>query len=179
MTVFDTGGEERVNYMTLNYYDDAQIVCFVYALDSLASLTSLNAWFTDAQDYLAIKAKHSIAKPVYALVGIKGDIPLEEREVKLKDVERAANHFEISEDCCFEVSNTAGDSVAEMMRSLAQKAYNLHTLTASVGLQDYSLMPASLATPEPPVHKSKQRSKFSICCCCKTREPDYETLHSI
>ena len=178
MTVFDTGGEERVNYMTLNYYNDAQIVCFVYALDSLVSFTSLNAWFTDAQDYLAIKAQHSIAKPVYALVGIKGDIPLDEREVKLEDVERAAKHFKIPEDCCFEVSNTAGDSVAEMMRILAQKAYNLHTLPTSIGLQSYSLVPASLGATDQPVRKSKQRSTFSLCCF-KTREPDYETLHSM
>ena len=117
--------------MTLHYYENAQIVCLVYALDSLVSLTSLNAWFEDAKD---LKTQHSVAKPVLTLVGVKSDIPLDEREVKING---AAKHFDIPEDCCFEVSSITGDGVAEMLQSLTQKAYNLHT--RSMSIQSYRI----------------------------------------
>ena len=176
MTIFDTGGVERVNYMTLHYYENAQIVCLVYALDSLVSLTSLNAWFEDAKDYLTLKTQHSVAKPVYALVGVKSDIPLDEREVKSAEINGAAKHFDIPEDCCFEFSSISGDGVAEMLQILTQKAYNLHTRSMSTELQNYnSLSKLLVAAPEQPVHRSKRWPTFSLCCC-KTRFDEYETI---
>ena len=179
VTIFDTAGEERVNFMTLHYYENAQIVCLVYAVDSLASLTSLNAWVEDAKDYLALKTQHSVAKPVYALVGIKADIPLREREVKSVEVEGAAKHFDIPQDCCFEVSNASGDGIADMMQRLAQKAYDLHTLSISTELQNYSSIKSTpLEIPKEPVHtRCKQWLCFCLCCC-KTRRCDYEKLNS-
>ena len=178
MAVFDTGGEERVNFMTLHYYENAQIVCLVYAVDSIASLTSLNAWVEDARDYLALKTQHSIAKPVYALVGVKADIPLGEREVNSAHVERAAKHFDVPQDCCFEVSNTTGDGIREMVQCLAQKAYDLHTLSISRELQDYSSIKTTpLEFPEEPVYRSK-RWLCSCLCCCTTRRCDYENINS-
>ena len=183
MTIFDTGGEERVNFMTLHYYENAQIVCLVYAVDSLASLSSLNAWAEDAKDYLALKTQHSVAKPVYALVGVKADIPLGEREVKSVDIERAAQHFDIPKDCCFEVSNTSGDGVTEMVQRLAQKAYDLHTLSTSAELQDYSSVQSiPLQIPEESVYVSKRWLCFCLCCCCcsccNARRRNYENISS-
>jgi len=175
--VFDTGGEERVKCMTLHYYENAEIVCLVYAVDSLASLSSLNTWVDDAHDYMSI---HSVA-PVFALVGVKGDIPLGDREVKLEDVEKAAKHFDVPEDCCFEVSNVSGDGVAEMMQHLAQKAFDLHTKSTSVELEEYGSIKA--IQPEN-FHETTTTQGTSICkrwlyclCCCK-RRVDYETIHS-
>ena len=177
MTVYDTGGEERVTFMTLHYYENAQIVCLVYALDSPVSLTSLNAWFEDANDYLALKAQHSAAQPVYALVGVKSDIPLSDREVKPEDIDRAAKHFGIPEDCCFQVSNISGDGIAKMVQTLAQKAYNLHKHSTTRELQDYSSPPLLLATPRQSVHRSsKQYPMFSWCCCC-CYKTEYETIN--
>ena len=177
MTVFDTGGEERITFMTLHYYDNAQIVCLVYALDSLVSLTSLNAWLEDARDYLTLKAEHSVAQPVYALVGVKSDIPLGDREVKPEEIEQAAKHFDISEDCCFQVSNISGDGIAKMVQSLAQKAYNLHRRSTTRELQDYSSTPLLLATPRQPVRRSSKRCPvFSLCCCC-CYKTEYETIN--
>lgn len=169
-----------MNFMTLHYYENAQIVCLVYAVDSLASLTSLNPWVEDARDYLALKTQHSAAKPVYALVGVKADIPLDEREVNSADIERAAQHFDIPQDCCFEVSNTTGYGIGEMMQCLAQKAYDLHTstLSTSTELKDYSSIKSiSPEIPEEPVHRYNRWLCFCLCCCT-TRRRDYENITS-
>ena len=179
VTVFDTGGEERVNYMTLHYYENAQIVCLVYAVNSLASLTSLKAWVEDAHNYLALKAFHSVAKPVYALVGVKGDIPLNEREVKPENVEQAARDFEIPEDCCFEVSNVSGNGIEEMVQQLAQKALNLHNdPTGDAELEDYSSVKFTNYISEPPPTGRSSRWKQCLCCLCcfKCRRRNYERI---
>ena len=88
------------------------------------SLTSLNSWFEDANDYLALKAQHSVAQPVYALVGVKSDIPLGDREVKPEEIDRAAKHFGIPEDCCFQVSNISGDGIAKMVQTLLSEHFH-------------------------------------------------------
>ena len=167
-----------MNFMTLHYYENAQIVCLVYAVDSLVSLTSLNPWVEDARDYLSLKTQHSVAKPVYALVGVKADLPLGEREVNSADIERAAQHFDIPQDCCFEVSNTTGDGIGEMLQRLAQKAYDLHTVSISTELQDYSSIKSTpLEIPEEPVHRSNRWLCFCLCCCT-TRRRNYENIGS-
>lgn len=174
--MFDTGGEERVNFMTLHYYENAEIVCLVYAVDSLASLSSLNAWVEDARDYLALKTLNSVA-PVFALVGVKGDIPLGDREVRSEDVERAAKHFDISEDCCFEVSNVSGDGVAEMMQYLAQKVFDLHTkMTTSIELKYSSIK--SIQPENPTLTNRTSSCKQWLCCClCCCKRMDYEAIN--
>ena len=180
MTVFDTGGEERGNYMTLHYYENAQIVCLVYAADSLASLTSLTAWVEDARDYLALKTLHSVARPVYALVGLKYDIPLSEREVKPEQVKQAARDFEIPEDCCFEVSNVSGDGIAKMVQDLAQMAYNLHhNPTGDAEMEDCSSIKYTSYITEPPPTGGSSRWKQCLCCCLccfKFRQRNYERI---
>ena len=183
MTVFDTGGEERGDYMTLHYYENAQIVCLVYAVDSLASLTSLPAWVEDAHNYLALKALHSVASPVYALVGLKYDIPLDEREVRSEHVQQAARDFEIPEECCFEVSSASGDGIAKMMQDLAQMAYNLHhNPTGDAELEDCSSLRYTSYISEPPPTMTRKSSRWRqcLCCCClccfKFRQRNYERM---
>ena len=168
--MFDTGGEERVDDMSLHYYENAKIVCLVYAVDSLASLTGLNAWVEDAQEYLALKTLHSATKLVFALVGVKSDIPFDAREVKPKHVEQAAKKFKIPEDCCFNVSSASGDGVEEMVQHLAQRAFNAEI--EDHGL-DYSSDHSSTASS---TQLGKCKQWLCSCLCCKKR--DYEAVNS-
>ena len=177
--MFDTGGEERVDYMTLHYYENAKIVCLVYAVDSLASLTGLNAWVDDAQEYLALKTLHSAANPVFALVGVKSDIPFDAREVSPEHVKQAAKQFEISEDCCFTVSSASGDGVAEMVQHLAQKTFNLHATPTNAEMEDNSsIISAQLRSTREPVSKEISKCKQWLCYCLCCKRCDYETINS-
>ena len=127
--MFDTGGGERANSMTQQYYKNSHIVCLVYSIDSDISFNALGKWIGDARFYLEESQRQP--KMVFAMVGIKSDIPQYEREVKPDDVRRAAHHFNIPLDCCFEVSNVSGDGVTLMMKQLAQKVFDLHTRQTS------------------------------------------------
>lgn len=166
--------------MTFHYYDNADIVCLVYSLDRLTTLTGLDCWVDDAKNYIAPKALHSGEDLVYALVGVKADIPLDEREVKSADIERIAKRFEIPKDCCFEVSNASGDGIEHMVQHLAQKVYNLHTAdhSSSIELSDYSSVNPNPKIPDNSTQETS-RCKQWCCyclCCFKLKRRNYETI---
>ena len=179
MKLFDTGGGERAKSMTQQYYKNAQIVCLVYAMDSEISFNALGRWLEDARFYLEENQRYS--KMVFALVGVKSDIPQYERDVKPDDVRRAAQHFNISEDCCFEVSNISGDGVAHMMQHLTQKAFDLHTRQTSQSateLQNYSSTEYNeqhnTITVKGPTHCLYY---FCCCFCCRgVKQRGYQEL---
>ena len=167
--------------MTQQYYKNSQIVCLVYAMDSDISFNALGKWLDDARFYLEESQRYS--KMVFALVGVKSDIPQYERDIKPDDVRQAAQHFNISQDCCFEVSNISGDGVARMIQHLAQKAYDLHTRQTSQStteLQNYSSEyneQQDTITIEGAVTFKQWLCYYCCCCCCCCcKQRDYQKL---
>lgn len=165
--MYDTGGGERVNSMTNQYYKNSQIVCLVYAFDSDISFHALGKWIEDARFYLEESQRHS--RTVFALVGVKGDISIYEREVKPDDVKSAARHFNIPRDCCFEVSNVTGEGVEHMMQHLVQKVFDLHTKRASQSateLQDYSTDSVEPHNTDSATGGTEHLKHWLCYCCC-------------
>ena len=174
--MFDTGGGERANSMTQQYYRNAHIVCLVYSIDSDISFNALGKWVGDARFYLQ-ESQH-LPKMVFAMVGIKSDIPPGEREVKQEDIVRAAQYFNIPLDCCFEVSNITGDGVAHMMKQLAQKVFNLETRQSTQTATELHSYSSEHNQP----HETNNAMTFKrwlccCCCCCRKRtRDDYQPL---
>lgn len=178
--MFDTGGGERANSMTQQYYRNAHIVCLVYAIDSDISFNALGKWVGDARFYL--EESQRPPRMVFAMVGIKSDIPQSEREVKPDDVKRAAQYFNIPLDCCFEVSNVTGDGVSDMMKELAQKVYlqTRQTSKSATELHSYSSEhnePRNTNNTDETVTFKWWLRYCCCCCCCKqSRRDDYQPL---
>ena len=179
--MFDTGGGERANSMTQQYYRNAHIVCLVYAIDSDISFNALGKWVGDARFYL--EASQRLPRMVFAMVGIKSDIPQCERQVKPDDVKRAALYFNIPLDCCFEVSNITGDGVANMMKQLAQKMFDLQTRQTLQGAMELH----SYGSEHNRLHETnnanetrtfKQWLRHCCCCCCckRSQQDDHQPL---
>ena len=178
--MFDTGGGERANSMTQQYYKNAHIVCLVYAVDSDISFNALAKWIGDAQFYLEESQRQP--RMVFAMVGIKSDIPQYEREVKQDDVRRAAQHFNIPLDCCFEVSNITGDGVTHMMKHLAQRVFDLHTRQTSQSVTELHTYSSEFNMPHDTNNANgtmrfKQWLCCYCCCCCKqSRQDGYQPI---
>lgn len=181
--MFDTGGGERANSMTQQYYKNSQIVCLVYSLNSEISFTALGKWIEDACFYLEESQRHN--KMVFALVGVKSDIPQHEREVKPGDVIMAAHHFNISEDCCFEVSNITGDGVTQMMQKLTQRVLDLQTRQTSHSSSELHTYSTDVTEPHENINiegtVTFKRWFYYCCCCCyccckRARQAGYEEL---
>ena len=179
MKVFDTGGGERANSMTQQYYKNAHIVCLVYSMDSDLSFNALGKWIEDAQFYLEAESQRQ-PKIVFAVVGIKSDLLQYEREVKPEDVKRVAQHFNIPSDCCFEVSNVTGDGIMHMMKHLAQKVFDLHTRQNSLStteLHSYSSEHSKLF--DNGVTKTMTFMQWLChwcCCCCHSQHHGYQPI---
>ena len=165
--MFDTAGGERANSLTHQYYKHAQIVCLVYSVDSEISLNSLGKWVEDARFYL--EDSQDSYKLLFALVGLKSDIPAYQREVKAEDVKRFAEHFNIPSECCFELSNVTGEGVAEMLQVLTQKMFDMQTQQQVTELHDCAVL--STGNNESYVHISRtftySQLFWKCCCCCK------------
>ena len=178
--VFDTGGGERANSVTQKYYKNAHMVCLVYAMDSDLSFSALGKWIEDARR-LYLEESQRQPKMVFAMVGIKSDLPQCEREVKTEDVKRAAQHFNIPSDCCFEVSNISGDGILHMMKHLAQKVFDLHTRQNSQStteLHSYSSEHSELfdnSDIAQPMTFTQWLCHWCCCCCC-SRHYGYQSI---
>ena len=112
LTVLDTAGRERGQSLTAGYYRRANIVLMVCSLDSEFSLNKLTKWYGEAQFYL------DDPDVLFAVVGLKSDLPEHEREVTADMLYAFADHYNISKTCVFEVSARTGAGVKNMLKAL-------------------------------------------------------------
>jgi len=148
----------------------------VYSVDSEISLNSLGKWIEDARFYL--EDSQDSMKHVFALVGLKSDIPAYQREVKTEDVKRFANHFDIPSECCFELSNVTGEGVVEMLQFLTQKMFDIHTQQQLTELHDYTQMSTGNHQPhDVQISRTLTYSRLLWkCCCCCCKRNSYQPL---
>ena len=172
--MFDTAGGERANSLTQQYYKHAQIICLVYSVDSEISLNSLGKWIEDARFYL--EDSQDSSKHLFALVGLKSDIPVYQREVKTEDVKRFADHFDIPSECCFELSNVTGEGVAEMLKFLTQKMFDMHTQQQLTELRDCTVLSAGNYEPHVNISRTFTYSQLLWKCCCCYKRNNYQPL---
>ncbi len=112
----DTGGRERVQSLTSQYYRRANIVLLVCSLDSEYTLNRLTKWFGEAKFYV------DDPDVTYAVVGVKSDLLEHEREVTTDMLHGFAGHYNIDEASVFEVSARTGAGVKEMLKALCTAA---------------------------------------------------------
>ena len=77
MTLWDTGGQERYESMTANYYRNAHAVILVYGVDEEGTLYALNELVGEAKD-----TSRQGDNLVLALWGSKSDLPSSMHTVK-------------------------------------------------------------------------------------------------
>lgn len=82
MTLWDTGGQERHDSLTANYYRNAHAVILVYALDEESTLYALSEWVREA-----VEMNRQRDHLVLALWGTKADLPSIQKTVKQEAVE--------------------------------------------------------------------------------------------
>ena len=111
MTLWDTGGQERYDSMTANYYRNAHAVIFVYAVDEEATLFALNDWVAEA------KQMNRQSHLVMCLWGTKSDLPTHTHAVREDAVESFVNLHHIPEHLNCTV-NVLDDSTEEAMMTL-------------------------------------------------------------
>ncbi len=116
----DTGGRERVQSLTSQYYRRANIVLLVCSLDSEYTLNRLTKWFGEAKFYV------DDPDVTYAVVGVKSDLLEHEREVTTDMLHGFAGHYNIDEASVFEVSARTGAGVKEMLKALCTAAVDTY-----------------------------------------------------
>jgi GTPase SAR1 family protein len=116
LTVVDTADGEKFQSLTAHYYRRTNIVLLVCSLDDEVTLTRLTKWYRDSLYYVD---EHDI---VYAVCGLKCDLPDYRKEVTLEMMQRFARHVEFPEGCVFEVSAKTGEGVDNMLVTLCSTA---------------------------------------------------------
>lgn len=114
MTLWDTGGQERHNSLTANYYRDAHAVVLVYALDEENTLYALSEWVGEATEM-----NRQGDRLVLALWGTKADLPSSQKTVKQEAVEAFRNSYNIPDKLNCTVS-LFDDSLGEAMFALME-----------------------------------------------------------
>lgn len=114
MTLWDTGGQERYESMTANYYRNAHAVIFVYAVDEEGTLYALNEVVSEAKEM-----SRQGERLVLALWGSKADLPGYMHTVKEDAVDAFLNTYRIPEHLNYKVSALDG-SVEKAMLALIE-----------------------------------------------------------
>ena len=135
MTLWDTGGQERHDSLTANYYRNAHAVIFVYALDDENSLYALGEWMREAMD-LNRHGEHL----VLALWGTKADQPSNHWSVRKEAVEALVKCYNIPRKLICSVSvldNTMDDAMLGLMEYLDGQL-NAHSVVVDPDVRDLS-----------------------------------------
>ena len=88
----------------------------VCSLDDEISLTRLTRWYQDSQCYIN---KH---EAIYAVCGLKDDLPDHQKEVTLTMMERFADHVGFSSESVFQVSAKTGAGIDDMLKAVCAQA---------------------------------------------------------
>ena len=125
VTLWDTGGQERYDSMTANYYRSAHAVILVYALDEEGTLYSLNEWVGEA------KAVNRLGdRLVLAAWGTKSDLPSYQLTVKEDAVDALLELYHIPNHLSCKV-NVFDGSVDEAMLSLVEHVHKQFSGTST------------------------------------------------
>ena len=116
LTVVDTTDREKFQSLTAHYYRRTNILLLVCSLDDEVTLTQLTKWYRDSLYYVD---EQDI---IYAVCGLKSDIPDYRKEVTLEMMQKFARHVEFPESCVFEVSAKTGEGVDDMLATVCSTA---------------------------------------------------------
>ena len=116
MTVVDTTDGERFQSLTAQYYKRTNIVVLVCSLDDELTLTRLTKWYQGSQYYIDKR------ETIYAVCGVKSDLPDHQKEITLATMQLFAKHVEFPENCVFEVSAKTGAGINDMLRTVCSTA---------------------------------------------------------
>lgn len=101
---------ERTRSLTSNYYRNAHVVIFVYAIDDMYSLTVLRNWVADVEK----DAKTALK----VLVGNKTDLADEGSQVDKQQAQSFCKNNRL--DVAYQVSAKTGAGVKEMFDNIAK-----------------------------------------------------------
>ena len=114
VTLWDTGGQERHDSLTSNYYRSAHAVVLVYCLEEESSLYALSEWVEEA-----LEMSRQADRLVLALWGTKADLPPAQRSVKAEAVEALGKSYNIPSqlNCLVSIYD---DSLTKAMTALME-----------------------------------------------------------
>lgn len=113
MTLWDTGGQERYESMTANYYRNAHAVILVYGVDEVGTLFALNELVGEAKE---TSRQENL---VLALWGSKSDLPSHMHTVKQDAIEAFLTTYAIPQKLNCKV-NVIDRSVEKAMLTLIE-----------------------------------------------------------
>jgi len=138
----DTGGAERFDAITSQYFRDTHGIMLVYDITDLTTFENLERWLAK------IKSYHVAVPPVVVLVGNKSDAQYR-REVPKEKAEILGNQEKIK---FFEVSALADTNVTQAFKALI---YDIYTVRST----QRHIHPATIKLTSPP------QAQYSKKCC--------------
>ena len=119
VTLWDTGGLERYDSMTANYYRYCHAVLLVYDLSAEETLFFLADWFKEAK-----ANSRWPQRIIFSLWGNKSDVSPDEQSVKEESVSAFLKQYNIPESLNFRVSAKSGDSVVEAFQKVVETVHD-------------------------------------------------------
>lgn len=151
VTLWDTGGQERYESMTANYYRNANAVILVYALDEESTFYSLNELVAEAKDVNRLGDQL-----VLAAWGSKSDLPAFQKTVKEDSIAALSSKFKIPNELNCKV-NVFDDSVERAMRTLTEY---VDQMFASIDTSNDDVMTLDRTEPNPSQPRNRCCDRF-------------------
>ena len=130
VTLWDTGGLERYDSMTANYYRYCHAVLLVYDLHAEETLFFLADWFKEAK-----ANSRWPQRVVFSLWGNKSDVTSDEQSPKEPAIAAFLKQYNIPESLSFKVSAKTGENVTEAFEKVVQ---TVHDDFSTLSLLDHS-----------------------------------------
>ena len=158
MTLWDTGGLERYDSMTANYYRYCHAVLLVYDLNAEETLFFLADWFKEAK-----ANSRWPQRVVFSLWGNKSDdVTPDEQSAKEPSIEAFLKQYNIPESLSFRVSAKSGDNVVEAFEKVIETVHEDFSTQSLLDLsfdhRDTAVLNQSLGS------QSGLPPKRRICC---------------
>jgi len=130
--LWDTGGQERHDSLTSNYYRSAHAVVLVYSMEEQSSLYSLSEWVDEARELSG-----QGDRLILALWGAKADLPVAQQDVKPEAIAALSSSYSIPDHLNCKVS-IYDASLEQAMTALLEHLYTQLTpnTTSDTDLQD-------------------------------------------
>ena len=116
LEIVDTAGQERYKALGKNYYKNANVVLFVFALNNKESFENIDGWVNLFKE----NGNNSVNILKY-LIGNKNDL-INEIEVEEKDINNYIKNYNISDNKSVSAKKD-NDDIKQLFQELGEKLY--------------------------------------------------------
>ena len=156
VTLWDTGGQERHDSLTSNYYRSVHAVVLVYTMEDQSSLYSLSEWVDEAKELSG-----QGDRLILALWGAKADLPKAQQDVKPEAIAALTSTYNIPDQLNCKVS-IYDDSPDRAMTALLEHLYTQLTpkTCSDTDIQELNRTAGKTVT----LHKTPADTDKKKCC---------------